>query len=856
MDDAAGLRRLEGLFDRAADLSADGRRELLEPLRRAEPELVADVERLLERADRGRDLSAVGPLLPTSAARSAGRVGPYRLVECIGRGGMGEVHRAERADGQYAQTVAVKLNRSGFVTPELGERFRFERQILARLEHPNISRLLDGSATEGGAPYLVMEYVEGRPIDEYCDGERASIERRLDLFRTVCRAVAHAHRNLVVHRDLKPSNILVTAEGEVKLLDFGIAKLLAPDGEAGGDLTRTLAPLMTPGYASPEQVRGEPVTTATDVYALGLLLYQLLCGRRAQRPEDSSFAALERVVCLQEPPRPSDALGSGEAEEVEERLATRGATRLARLRHRLRGDLDTIVAAALRKEPARRYASAQQLLEDVDRHLEGRPVVARPDTLGYRTGKFLRRHRLAVAASAAIALSLVVGLVLALAGLVRAQRAERRAIEEAATSGQISEFLVDLFRANDPGEAMGETVTAHQLLDRGRERIEQRLGNQPAVRARLLGTMSQAYESLGLFEPALELAERRLDAERERLGERSAEAGRALVELSDVHRRQGDYVGARGLALQALEVLEDSARSPSGATQDDLAAALNNLGGAYSELGELEQAGAVLERALAIREREPEPKRSLRPALNSLAIVRWRQGDVEQARSLFGRALAIAEEEFGADHPEVAHIANNLALAHRDAGDVAQAIAAHERALAIREKVLAPDHPDIAESLSNLGDLLRQHDDPRRAREMLERALEIRERTLGPDHNYVAYTLNNLALSHLDLGEPAAARPLFERALDILERALGPDHMVLSYPITGLARVAEAEGDLKGAERGFQRALAIRQAQLGESHPLVAGALADYATFLRNRGRDAEAEALEARAEQVRSPAS
>jgi eukaryotic-like serine/threonine-protein kinase len=857
MDDGARLARLEELFHRLVDLPAAGRLAVLEPLGRTEPDLVAEVERLLARADGGRDLSAAGALVAAAGAATGGRVGPYRLLARIGQGGMGEVYRAERADGQYVQTVAVKVIRGGFATPELRQRFRFERQVLARLEHPNIARLLDGSVTADGSPYLVMEYVEGRPITDYCDGERLGLRPRLELFRTVCRAVEHAHRNLVVHRDLKPSNILVTAAGEVKLLDFGIAKLLAPDGEADAELTRTQAPLLTPGYASPEQVRGEAVTTATDVYALGLLLYELLAGRRAQRPDDSSLAALERAVCDQGQPRPSDALGAGDAEEVAARAAARGGARggarLGRLRKQLRGDLDTIAAVALRKDPARRYASAQQLLDDLDRHLAGRPVLARPDTLGYRAAKFLRRHRLAAAASAAIAVAVVLGLVLALLGLARAQRAERQARAEAATAGQISAFLVDLFRANDPGEAQGETVTARELLDRGSERIGEQLAAQPAVRARLLGAMADAYQALGLFDPALELVRKELELARAEHGEASVEMGRALVAVGNLQAMKGDYRGSRESVERALAILERRA----GPESADVADALAQLGRAHGQLGDLAPAAAALERAIAILERSsgPDHVRVWGP-LNNLAIVYMLRGDAEAAEGLYRRSLAIAEREFGAEHPRVAQVLENLALVQEQLGDLEAAIATHEQALAIREKVLPPDHPHIAATLNNLGGVLVEQGDFVRAREVSERALGIRERALGPDHPLVASTKTNLGLALLGLGEREAARPLFESAIAAFSGAFGPDHPRVSYPLLGLARIDAATGDAEAAERAFRRVIEIRETRLGERHPDLAEALSDYAAFLRNRGRAAEATVLEERAGQIRSAGS
>jgi len=832
--DADRFRRVEELFDRAVDLPADERRAVLDPVRAADPALWAEVERLLAREDRrGAELPAPGT-----------RVGPYRLVERIGGGGMGDVYRAVRADGHYEQTVAVKLVRGGFADRTLLERFRSERQILARLAHPNIARLYDGAVTSDGLPYLAMEYVDGRPITEHCDAERMTIERRLGLYQAVCRAVQHAHRNLIVHRDLKPSNILVTSDGEVKLLDFGIAKLLAPDpGDTGVGAPRTVGPLMTPEYAAPEQVRGETITTATDVYALGLLLHELLCGSRAQSGASDAREALERVVCEQDPLPPSRACARGEAGDVAARVAARGVGRADVLQRRLRGDLDTIVANAVQKDPARRYGSAADLAADVERHLAGLPVLARPDTLGYRAGKFVRRHRFGFAAAAAVTLALVVGLGLAVGGLVRAQRAERRALDEAAATSRIADYLVELFEVNDPGASRGETVTARERLDRGAARIDEQLDTRPAVRVRLQRTMARAYESLGLYAPAGQLLERALAAERAAHGERSVDAARVEIALAGLAGKQGDYARALELAERGLSSIEALPAPPTA----DLIAALNRVGMTYGRLGDLDRAAAALERGIEIAERDLGPDhRELWSLSNNLAIVSWMRGEHRTAQALYERALGIAEREFGPEHPSVAHTLNNLALVLAQAGDHDAAIRTHERVLALREKLLDPDHPDVAETLNNLASILLATGEFDRARGLGERALAIRLRALGPDHDHVATTECNLGFALVGQGRPDAARPRFERCLAVFEAKLGADNASVAFPLVGLARVERDLGDDEAADARYRRAIAIRET-LGEHHPDLRSVLDEYAAFLRSRDREAEAAALEAR---------
>src|SRR5262245_28667108 len=444
-------RRVKDLFGAALDLPPSEREVILEAAAGEDAALAAEVRRLLAAhekegtfleeivAGEGRILLERGE----DASAAGRRIGPYELLEPIGRGGMGSVYLARRADKEFEERVAIKLVRPGAFSEQALRRFRFERQTLANLSHPGIARLLDGGTTEDGVPYFVMEHVAGLPIDEFCGARDLPLEERLRLFRDVCDAVQHAHRNLVVHRDLKPSNILVTGDGRVKLLDFGIARLLPEAGEQPPGLTRTFERVMTPEYASPEQIRGEPVTTGSDVYALGVLLYRLLTGEHPYRFESERPSDIERVVCEQEPRRPSTAVGRGTPPAPE-----RGT---ARLRRRLRGDLDNIALKALQKEPARRYGSADQLSEDVGRYLRGEPVQARRVTLAYRASKFVRRHRVGVAAASLAVVSLLAALVVSLLSA-------RAARLEAAKADRINAFVNSIFGAASPWRD-GKAVT-------------------------------------------------------------------------------------------------------------------------------------------------------------------------------------------------------------------------------------------------------------------------------------------------------------------------------------------------------------------------------------------------------------
>lgn len=844
--DATRWQRIERLFHTLLECDDDTRRHVL--LRDAgdDPSLVDEVAAMLAAHSAGHGLALERALLhedhESSADPAAGTVvGPYRLIERIGHGGMGVVYLAERCDGEFEQTVAVKLVRGTFVTPALIRRFRAERQILATLQHDGIARLLDGGVTPDGTPWLAMEHVTGLPITEHCDREKLSIELRLRLFRRVCGAVHYAHQNLVVHRDLKPSNILVTPDGAVKLLDFGIAKLLdeaAEDAAAG-----TIFQAMTPDYASPEQVRGEPVTTATDQYALGLLLFELLTGTRAQRMEDTSISAVQRTICEDAPCQPSRIVMEGSTEEVQERSGNRSVSRPERLRRRLEGDLDTIVTTALRKEPGRRYASVEQFSADVERHLTGLPVIARADTFGYRASRFVRRNRTLVVAAALVLLSLATGLALALEGLQRARAAEQRALAEAASANSVATFLVELFRANDPARAHGDSLSARALLERGSERIRSDLTAAPEVRARLLRSMGQAWESLGFFEDARDLYSEAALIQRSLHGQQSIEYAGTLALLADAVGRVGDYARSRELATDAVAIWDAHPESSSAALAD----ALSTLGAATARLGDLENARLLLERAVRMHTQHSGPaSTALASTLNNLAIVHWMDGDPGAARPLFERAVAIMEREYGADNVLVANTLNNLALTQRLSGQLDEAIATHRRVLAIREAALQPEHPDIAESLNNLGVIYLDRD-LESARSVLERALAIRERALPADHEHTASTRTNLGIVLLRLGRPSEARPLLRDALGTLERKLGSTHIATAQPLFALAQIYAAEGNIEAAEAAFARTLAVREAALPFEHPALQETVTTYAQFLRDRGRASAADSLTAR---------
>lgn len=823
----ADWRQAKALFEAALEKPTAERDRFLDEACGDETNLRQEVRLLLRaHAEAGSflehpaDLTAIDGTEPRSVGET---IGPYRVVRELGRGGMGVVYLAERDDGAYSKQVAIKLVKQGLGTEEIIRRFRAERQILAQLEHPNIARLLDGGGLDDGAPYLVVEFIEGEPIDRYCDARRLSIDARLELFRDVCAAVQFAHRNLVVHRDLKPSNILVTSDGVVKLLDFGIAKLIAPElASQAGELTRVGSRPMSPDYASPEQVRGERITTATDVYALGLLLHELLTGHRAYRLQSYTAEGLEEVICHRLPERPSLTVRREERFESSdgtigllspEQIAEARGHEPEGLARKLSGDLDTIVLKALRKEPERRFPSVEQLAEDLRRHQVGLPVLARPDTLGYRCEKFVSRHRVGVAVAVGL-LVLILAFGVAMTVQQRrvsqqrdraeqnAERAERNAelmARERDKARRTQDFLAELFEVSDPGEARGNTITVRELLDRGALRIENELQSEPTVQADLMNTMGKVYRSLGLYEESRSLLEKALEKRRRSIGEESLEVAESLDELALLSWFEGDYEPAEPLYRQALDIR----RRLRSHEHPEVAASLNNLAQLLHTRGRFDEAEALFREALRLRRThlEDEPL-ELIATLNNLARLLQDRGEVETAENLFREALTLFRK------------------AHID------------------------DHPDKATLLDNLARLLQEKGDLEAAEPLAREALELRRRTLGQRHHYVAISLGNLARILQDQGDLVAAEPLHREALTILRELFGDQHLEVANSLGSLAYVVWSRGDLDAAESLLRQTLAIRRQLLGDEHPYVSTSNSDLGLLLLDRKKLPEAEGL------------
>lgn len=777
--------------------------------------------------------------------RAGDPLGPYRIERLVGRGGMGAVYLAHRSDGQFEQRVAIKVLRADSLAPASRRRFLIERQTMARLTHPSIARVFDGGVTAQGGPYLVMEYVEGTPIDAFCDDRRLTVAERLSLFIRVCDAVHFAHQNLVIHRDLKPGNILVTDQGYPKLLDFGVAKLLS-DEDGDETLTRTGWLPMTPEYASPEQVRGEPVTTASDVYALGGILYGLLTGHRPYRFDRLVPSEVERVVCEVEPLPPSVAVDSVEEVETKRRgeairitpdlVSHLRSSTLPGLRRSLRGDLDTIVLKALRKTPARRYAGAGELAADIGRHLAGRPVRARPDTRSYRLSKFVRRHRTGVATSMTIAAALVG---FAATMTIQADRVAR----ERDHAERVTQLLGDVFASADPAAVPGEELTVREALDQGVRGLRERLGDAGEVQARLLDVIARSYHSVGALDRAIGLQEDAVAQLRAAVPRKHPLFLRALRDLGQWQSEAGNTEEAQVLLREALGI----ARRLGSRRAAELAATLNDHGVVLQEAGDHAAARPLYEEALVIYRTMPDPPPSVEHTLANLGWIAHSGGDWATAEARFREVLERRRARLGAEHPltgvSMAALSDVLARQDRllEAGTLAT------EALTIARANYPEAHPRLASALSASADLLGLQGRFPEAEALQREALAMYRELFGDDHATIAYATNDLAKQLREQGRLEEAATLYREAVDRFARPLGSSHPFTAVVRTNLAWTEHLRGQDVKAEAIYRRAVPILDSAWAGT-PAIASTLVDFGVVLATRGKCREAEPLLRRA--------
>jgi eukaryotic-like serine/threonine-protein kinase len=760
------------------------------------------------------------------------------VLRTLGTGGMGEVYLAERADAQFEQQVAIKVVHGGALAVSMHSRLKLERQILAQLDHPNIAHLLDGGALPDGSAYLVMEYIDGEAIDVFCDLHCLDINARLKLFQTVCAAVHYAHQNLIVHRDLKPSNILVTGAGVPKLLDFGIAKLLDDRQAARHTLAVTQADIriMTPDHASPEQVRGQAITTSSDVYVLGVLLYKLLCGTSPFFISSMRLSEIERAICEKDPLPPSQMVSSEELPESKLIAESRG-TSAKRLKRALDGDLDNIVLMAMRKEPERRYGSAEQLAGDIQRFLEGKPVIARRDTVSYRTSKFVKRHWLPVSAAAAATFMIIAFSVTTYEQSVRiaserdrAAQQRERAEHERARAEEVSTFLVNLFKLSDPGESRGNQVTARELLDSGAKRLQVGLQDQPATKAALLSTVGTVYDSLGQYQDALPLLDESLQ-----LQAQSQDRSRidTLLELGRARIGAGDLSGAEAPLQEALH----AAQRDAGATSVQTGHSLWSLGMLRFDQGRNAEAKDLYIRSLRILEDSQAPQTDVSAVLSDLAKVYVLEQQWTLAKQTHERALEIDRRVLGDDHPRVAFRLENLAIVAQNMGDLKLAETLYLDALKRQEHVYGDRHPETVAVKGNYGLLLQREGRLSEAEPLLRSALEARLSLSGPDHFLVGYFRVSLAILLHDKGDLAAAENEFRQALAIYDKSLPANHQYRASLLMHFARLLVDRNKSVEALATSEESIKIWTATSPASNPQTALAHAIHAYALEHLGK-------------------
>lgn len=761
----------------------------------------------------------------------------YRVIDLLGEGGMGQVYLAERSDDQYQQQVAIKVLGVRRPTDELVQRFRAERQMLATLNHINIAKLLDGGETEDGAPFLVMEYIDGQSIDTYCDAHSLDTRARLRLFMKVCSAVDHAHRNLIIHRDIKPSNIMVDDQGEPRLLDFGIAKLLEEDGD--GLQTRSSARLMSPLHASPEQVRGESISVASDVYSLGVLLYQMLTGQHPYSGDVGTPAEIERAICETEPAKPSSRITDASTSANEQRriASLRGSTsgELVRV---LGGDLDNIVLMAMHKEPDRRYASAREFQADIERFLEQRPVVARPSGLTYRAGLFVRRNLLPTAIAAIASVFVVASTAIA---VYRITEERDLATAEREKSDAVSDFLMDVFSQANAEVAQGEDTTARELLDIGANTVSQNLASDPGLRAVMLRVLGEAFYSLGNEDRAEALY---LEA----INTQTAQTSPALDEIATLELLIGAVEQDRSNLDEAearFERARQLRRQEFGEESFEYAEVLSMQGHLKFFQGDVNEAIALFEEGLAIMRRIGGVNGFSAEFLSKLATAYRELDQLDEAERLLDEALPILASDYGVLHPRYLEAQRYLADVYRGQGRFDQSKRLYLANIESRIEVLGPEHPEVSTTYNELGILLSDMGDIDGAVDALNESLRILEINYDEPTAQLGASYNNIAWMKMEQSDYAGAVSSFEQSIGVQDAiGLADDHIHRSFPIYGRAVARLGAGDFSKAAEEFELVLTMRRVHFEESSEIVSQVKVELGAALIGLGRGAEAEAV------------
>lgn len=822
-------QRVQELFHAAIKLPEHDRAELLRAECSDDAALREEVAALLVEDTRDnssleRGVAHWAHAIFDTSAPSLGNIGPYRVVRVLGQGGMGTVYLVERGGRQ----VAIKVLRDASLSPARRLRFEREQQLLGQLTHPGIARLYDANVLADGTPYFVMEYVEGVPVTQFCKEHGCDIAERLRLFREVCEAVQYAHRHAVIHRDLKPSNILVTAEKKVSLLDFGVAKQIE-ELDTSFARTRTGQHLMTAACAAPEQLRAEAVGVYTDIYALGVLLYELLAGALPFDLADLTPFQVIDLIAHQQPEKPS--LRGGLA-NVQRPL---GRAQWA--------DLDLLCLTAMHKDPQRRYATVESLIRDLDHYRYSEPLEARPDQLSYRLSKFVRRNRNPV-----IGATLAVVVILSLAAFHAVRLAQERTIAqaEAAKAKEVSEYLIGLFEAGDPLGEQAQAPDIPKLLDRGVEHAES-LATQPRVQAQMFDVLGRVYTMLSEYERAEPLLQRALDLRR-RAAAHPLDLAETLTSLGVLYRYMSKYDDAEKFSREGVAIRERELP----AAHPDLAATLDNLGVVLSSKGRYGEAAAVLRRALEIRRKSyAQPHPLVGHTLNNLAVNEFNEGHYDAAERYYREAMAISKATYGAEHAYTAVDLANLGVLLDTKGNFAEADVVMTEALRITRLRLGENHYETAFRMTQLGGMLRRKGDYDRAETYLRKSLEIEGKVLEPNHRNRAVTLNHLGLTLQEKGQYAAAESFLRRSMEIFSSSLGPQHPYTATVTCSVGYVLHLQGKRTEAETYLREGLQTLAATLPAGHDMIALNENRYGELLTALSRFEEAEKLLTRSHEV-----
>lgn len=842
--------RIETILDTALTLSGKKRTDFINKECGNDEKLLREVKsmlRAIEESEKTRFLEGIltdsdrlvdeFTDLKTSAKDSfiGTKIGAFKVIGELGSGGMGNVYKAERVDGHFSQQVAIKLLQRNIRSEETIYRFRMEQEILASLKHSNIAQLYDGGITENGNPFLIMEYVDGVPIDRYCNDHQLSLDERLELFLEVCKAVQYAHANLVIHRDLKAQNIYVTNEGDVKVLDFGIAKLLDPKMTQQTLLeTQPGQKLWTPQYAAPEQIFGDPVTVATDVYALGVLLYKLLTANYPLDLKGKSISEIEKIITRDQPEIPSKI------------IRDRGHSGFSMsygkedLLKNLKGDLDALILKALRKEPEYRYSTVNELIEDIERYRGGLPITARRDTVSYRIGKFVRRNKAGI-----MVLSVIFAIVVGLVTFYTWRITEEKEIaeQEAQKAEQISGFLTNLFeRANPYGEEIesGLDTKLGTILELGSEKIETELNDQPEIQASLKTVIGETYKKLGEFEKAEVLLNDAVNILKNT--DSKQDYALSLYHLAHVHQEKGDWKRADSLLQISLSIYEEI---PGGLTSDNALTALSLYGNlTWFNGGNFDKADSLLSKSLSLRlEYYSEDEDKLATAYNDLAALNHFQGKFDKAEPYYRNAIRLFENSPG-DQVNLGISMANFSILLRENGKLHEALDMQSKALNLFRKTPEQFQVDIALGHGNLAEINYLNKNYSKADSLATISISMLEDIYGPVHPYVSRTKLTIAKSLFNQRNYKDAEQLFLKVDKDYRKIYPADHPRLADPLLGLGKLYLELENYVEAEALLKKAYEIRRKGYSEKSWRTAIAMSDYGNCLSTRNKFVKADSL------------